>query len=124
MLELTIIKTILSEPSLIDTVLDTIDIAMFKTHSEEFALLLRNELEHPKLRRIVLWDDIKIYTESELIASMIGFLHSYYFEAFQTIKSSKHLSYEKKQFLIRKIQEKLHKLKLGELVPYESISTL
>ena len=124
MLELTIIKTILSEPSLIDTVLDTIDIAMFKTHSEEFALLLRNELEHPKLRRIVLWDDIKVYNESELIASMIGFLHSYYFEAFQTIKSSKHLSYEKKQFLIRKIQEKLHKLKLGELVPYESISTL
>jgi len=124
MLELTIIKTILAEPSLIDTVLDTIDIAMFKNHGEEFSLLLQNAFEHPKLRRIVMWDDIKVYTESELIASMIGFLHSYYFEAFQGIKSAKHLSYEKKQFLIRKIQEKLHKLKRGELVPYESISTL
>lgn len=124
MLELTIIKTILNEPNLIDTVLDTIDIAMFKTHGEEFSLLLRNELEHPKLRRIIMWDDIKVYNESELIASMIGFLYNYYFEAFQAIKSSKHLSYEKKQFLIRKIQEKLHTLKKGELVPYESISTL
>jgi DNA primase len=124
MLELTIIKTILAEPSLIDTVLDTIDIAMFKNHGEEFSLLLQNAFEHPKLRRIVMWDDIKVYTESELIASMLGFLHSYYFEAFQGIKSAKHLSYEKKQFLIRKIQEKLHKLKRGELVPYESISTL
>jgi len=123
MLELTIIKTILNEPNLIDTVLDTIDIAMFKNHGEEFSLLLRNELDHPKLRRIVMWDDIKVYNESELIASMIGFLHSYYFEAFQAIKSAKHLSYEKKQFLIRKIQEKLHTLKKGELVPYESIST-
>ena len=124
MLELTIIKTILAEPNLIDTVLDTIDIAMFKNHGEEFSLLLQNAFEHPKLRRIVMWDDIKVYTESELIASMLGFLHSYYFEAFQGIKSAKHLSYEKKQFLIRKIQEKLHKLKRGELVPYESISTL
>jgi DNA primase len=124
MLELTIIKTILNEPNLIDTVLDTIDIAMFKNHGEEFSLLLQNQLEHPKLRRIVMWDDIKVYNESELIASMIGFLHSYYFEAFQAIKSAKNLSYEKKQFLIRKIQEKLHTLKKGGLVPYESISTL
>jgi DNA primase len=37
---------------------------------------------------------------------------------------AKELSYDKKQFLIRKIQEKMMKLKQGELVPYESISTL
>jgi DNA primase len=124
MLELTIIKTILNEPSLIDTVLDTIDHAMFKTHHEEFLLLLENQLEHPKLRRILLWDDVKVYEEKELISSMIAFLYHYYNEKFQEIKLSKTLRYEQKQFLIRKIQEKLMKLKKGELVPYESISTL
>ncbi len=124
MLELTIIKTILHEPSLIDTVLDTVDIAMFKTHGEEFSLLLNNELEHPKLRRILLWDDIKVYDEASLISSMIAFLHGYYMEAFQKIKNAKHLSFEKKGFLIRTVQHKLQKLKQGELVPYESISTL
>ncbi|ACZ12993.1 DNA primase [Sulfurospirillum deleyianum] len=124
MLELTIIKTILSEPSLIDTVLDTIDSSMFKTHQEEFMLLLENQREHPKLRRIELWEDIKIYDEKELIASMISFLYHYYSEKFQEIRSARELSYEKKQFLIRKIQEKMMKLKQGELVPYESISTL
>ncbi|AFL69372.1 DNA primase [Sulfurospirillum barnesii] len=124
MLELTIIKTILSEPTLIETVLDTIDSSMFKTHQEEFTLLLENHFEHPKLRRILLWEDIKIYDEKELIASMISFLYHYYSEKFQEIKSARELSYEKKQFLIRKIQEKMMKLKQGELVPYESISTL
>lgn len=124
MLELTIIKTILSEPTLIDTVLDTIDSSMFKTHQEEFTLLLENQFEHPKLRRILLWEDIKIYDEKELIASMVSFLYHYYNEKFQEIKTARELSYEKKQFLIRKIQEKMMKLKQGELVPYESISTL
>ncbi|NCB54369.1 MAG: DNA primase [Epsilonproteobacteria bacterium] len=124
MLELTIIKTILSQPGLIDTVLDTIDHAMFKTHQEEFLLLLENRLDHPKLRRILLWDDVKVYDENELIASMAAFLYHFYNEKFQAIKTSKTLSYEQKQFMIRKIQEKLMKLKKGELVPYESISPL
>jgi len=124
MLELTIIKTILSQPNLIDTVLDTIDSSMFKTHHEEFSLLLENQLEHPKLRRILLWEDIKIYDEKSLIASMVAFLYHYYNEKFQEIKTARELSYDKKQFLIRKIQEKMMKLKQGELVPYESISTL
>jgi len=124
MLELTIIKTILSEPSLIDTVLDTIDSSMFKTHQEEFSLLLDNQFEHPKLRRIMLWEDIKVYDEKALIASMVAFLYHYYNEKFQEIRMAKELSYDKKQFLIRKIQEKMMKLKQGELVPYESISTL
>ena len=124
MLELTIIKAILSQPGLIDTVLDTIDHAMFKTHQEEFLFLLENRLDHPKLRRILLWDDVKVYDENELIASMAAFLYHFYNEKFQAIKTSKTLSYEQKQFMIRKIQEKLMKLKKGELVPYESISPL
>lgn len=124
MLELTIIKTILTEPNLIDTVLDTIDASMFKTHTEEFALLLSNQLEHPKLRRILLWEDIKVYDEQELIGSMVNFLYGYYNEKFQEVKNMKQLSYEKKQFLIRKIQEKMMKLKKGELVAFESISTI
>ncbi len=53
-LELTIIKTILNKPEFLSIVLDTIDSSMFKTHQEEFSLLLENDLNHPKLRRIEL----------------------------------------------------------------------
>ena len=118
-LELTIIKTILSKPSLIDTLLDTIDISMFKTHSQEFKLLLENRYEDTKLREIMLWEDIKIYDETELISAMITFLIRFYSEKLQTIKSDKNLNYKEKQFHIRSFQEKIFKLRRGELVAYE-----
>jgi len=118
-LELTIIKTILAKPSLIDTLLDTIDTSMFKTHSEEFRLLLDNQLEHPSLRQIILWDDIKIYDEKNLISAMITFLVRYYNEKLLHVKNDKSLNYKEKQFHIRSIQEKIFKLKKGELVAYE-----
>jgi len=118
-LELTIIKTILSKPSLIDTILDTIDISMFKTHSEEFKLLLENRYEDAKLREIMLWEDIKIYDETELISAMVTFLIRFYSEKLQIIKSDKNLNYKEKQFYIRSFQEKIFKLKRGELVAYE-----
>ncbi len=119
MLELTIIKTILSKPSLIDTLLDTVDISMFKTHSGEFQLLLQNEFEHPKLREIMLWDDIKIYNEKELFSAMITFLIKFYSEKLSRVKSDTTLNYREKQFHIRSFQEKIIKLKRGELVAYE-----
>ncbi len=118
-LELTIIKTILSKPSLIDTLLDTIDISMFKTHSQEFKLLLENRYEDTKLREIMLWEDIKIYDETELISAMITFLIRFYSEKLQTVKSDKNLNYKEKQFHIRSFQEKIFKLRRGELVAYE-----
>ncbi len=119
MLELTIIKTILSKPSLIDTLLDTVDISMFKTHSQEFQLLLQNNFEHPKLREIMLWDDIKIYDEKELFSAMITFLVKYYSEKLSRVKNDTTLNYKEKQFHIRSFQEKIFKLKRGELVAYE-----
>jgi DNA primase len=123
-LELTIIKTLLLEPSLIDTVLDIIDISMFKTHGEEFRALLDGRHDHPSLRRLLLWEDIKIYPEEELIGSLIHFLGAYYQEELERVKRASHLAFEAKSFLIRKIQHIMVKLKKGELVPYESFSTL
>ncbi len=118
-LELTIIKTILQKPALIDTILDNIDISMFKSHNEEFKLLLNNELENPKLMRISMWEDIKTYDEANLFSAMITFLIRFYSEKLLLIKKSKTLSYKEKQFHIRSIQEKIFKLKKGELVAFE-----
>jgi len=119
-LELTIIKTLLTSPSLIDTVLDTIDVKMFKTHQLELSLLLKNDNENPLLRKILLSDDIKIYDESELIASMINFLISFYNDELRKIKNSK-MDYANKSFSIRKIQENMFKLRQGKLVEHEPL---
>ncbi|NOX14971.1 MAG: DNA primase [Epsilonproteobacteria bacterium] len=118
-LELTIIKTILQKPALIDTLLNNIDISMFKSHQEELKLLLNNELENPRLVRIGMWDDIKVYDETNLLSAMITFLIRFYNEKLLSIKRDKTLNYKEKQFHIRSIQEKIFKLKKGELVSYE-----
>ena len=117
-LELTIIKTLLTKPNFIDTLLDTVDIQMFKTHNMELSLLLENEKEHPNLRRILLRDDIKVYNEEELIASMINFLIGFYSAELLKVKSSD-MDYKNKSFAIRKIQENIFKLRQGKLVKYE-----
>jgi len=116
-LELTIIKTLLTYPNLIDTVLDTIEVKMFKTHQIELSLLLKNENENPLLRKILLSDDIKIYKEDELIASMINFLIGYYNDELKKVKNSK-MDYSNKSFAIRKIRENIFKLKQGKLVEF------
>lgn len=119
-LELTIIKTLLTKPNLIDTLLDTIDTSMFKTHNTELSLLLKNEKDNPNLRKILLDDDIKVYDEEELMQAMFNFLIGYYTAKLAQVKSSK-LDYEHKSFSIRKIQENIFKLRQGKLVAYESI---
>ncbi len=109
-LELTIIKTLLANPKLIDTLLDTINPKMFKIHSYELEALLKNDLENPKLRSILLRDDIKVYEESEFIASMVNFLINFYNEELKKVKNSK-MDYDKKSFEIRKIKDQIRRLK-------------
>ncbi|MDR1007641.1 MAG: DNA primase [Campylobacteraceae bacterium] len=120
-LELSIIKTLLIKPAFIHIAMDTIDASMFKVHSEELALLLEEQTEHPKLRRLLLLDEIKVYDEGELVNAMIPFLYAFYEEKLENIKKSAD-SFEKKSFLIRKIQNITARLKKGELVHYESFS--
>jgi len=109
----------LTTPNLIDTLLDTIDASMFKTHNMELSLLLQNDKENPHLRRILLRDDIKVYDEDELIASMLNFLISFYNGELTRVKSSD-MDYKNKSFKIRKIQENIFKLRQGKLVRYDN----
>ena len=119
-LELTIIKTLLTKPNFIDTLLDTIDISMFKTHNAELAILLKNDKNNPSLRRILLRDDIEVYDEDEFIASMLNFLIGFYTTELTKVKGST-MDYKNKSFAIRKIQENIFKLRQGKLVNYEII---
>jgi DNA primase len=118
MLELTIIKTLLTKPNFIDTLLDTIDASMFKTHQMELLALLNNDLENPHLRKILINDDIKEYDEEDILGSMIRFLYAFYSEELKKVKNS-NMDYKNKSFTMRKIQDKIMKLRQGKLVKYE-----
>jgi len=115
MLELTIIKTILANPNLIDTLLDTINPKMFKTHSAELEAILNNDKENPLLRTIILRDDIKVYEEEEFIASMLNFLINFYEDELKKVKTS-NMSYDKKSFTIRKLRDNIKNLREGKII--------
>ena len=121
--ELSMIKTFLKNPHLIDTLLDVVGHDVFVTHQEEFQALLRGDKENPYLIEVDIRDDIKPLTEEELKNHLIKLLMIKNRQQLQKIKLDKTLDFEKKSFMIRKINENIKKLKRGELVGYEMFST-
>ncbi len=91
---------------------------MFKTHNMELLALLNNDKDHPSLRKILLNDDIKEYEEEDITGSMVRFLYAFYNEELKKVKSS-NMDYKNKSFTIRKMQDKIMKLRQGKLVKYE-----
>ncbi len=122
--ELGIVKTLLQTPSLIDTVLDIIKPDMLRNHFGEFELVLNKQKDSPVLREIMLLDDIKAYNEDELKNALLNVCIFYYQEQLGQVKSRGDLDFKKKSFLIKKIYNKIEKLKKGTLVEYESFSTI
>ncbi|MEA3419876.1 MAG: DNA primase [Campylobacterota bacterium] len=123
--QLSIFKTLLEKPDLIDDVLNVIDTSMFGEYQELFEALLREEKEHPLLMGLAIDDTIQIMDEEELRKSLLWMLGTYYKLLYQNIAKDTSLSYEKKSFLMRKIKtDIIPRLKRGELVAYESFSTI
>ena len=121
--ELSMIKTFLMHPYLINTLLDIVGEDVFVTHKEEFQALLQEDKKHPKLIEIDLREDIKPLSEEELRDQIINILILKNREKLTQIKLDKSMSFEKKSYLMRKINENIRKLKKGEIVGYEMFST-
>ena len=113
--ERSIIKTMLLYPHLIETILDIIDVEHFQYHQEEFMAVIQNDLEHPKLRSILLDDDIIAFDEENLQQELLPFLIKYYEKKIQQIVKSD-MDFKQKSFLIRKFKEYIRKLKNGEFI--------
>lgn len=118
-----IIKSILEEPSLLDFVVDFMDMDMFISQRNAFNKLLKGDLEDKELIGILLNAKIKAQNKEQLKAQIIMILHKHYQEKKVALCKEKNLTLKEKSFLVRKYQQYLDKLKKGELVIYESTST-
>ncbi|PHR56565.1 MAG: DNA primase [Arcobacter sp.] len=118
--ELSLIKTILESPQLIENILDFIDPSQLHIHANEFSLALNNEHEHPQLVKTMLNDSIKVFKEEDLKNELLFFLRNYYAKELRKVKSQKDISFEQKTFTIRQYTEKINKLRRGELVPFKA----
>ena len=118
--ELSIIKTLLINPNMIDRILNVISSDIFQVHRRELDLVIGNEVEHPSLIGIDIRDDIMIYNDADFTKQIIFLLRRYYNNELKKINAMTHLNISEKSFVIRKIREVLNRLQRGELVPYES----
>ncbi len=122
---LSLFKTLLENPMMIDDVLNVIDSSMFGEYQQLFEALVREEREHPQLVGLSIDDTIQTLSEEELRKSLLWMLSMHYRQQYQAIAKDSSLSYQKKSFLMRKIKtDIIPRLKRGELVAYESFGTI
>lgn len=116
--ELSLIKTILETPSLVESILDYLDPSQLHLHGHEFTLAINNQTQDPLLVKTVLNDSIKVFKEEDLKNELLFFLRNYYSKELRKVKMQKDISFEQKTFMIRQYTEKVNTLRRGELVPF------
>jgi len=118
--QLSILKTLLEKPELIDSVLDIIDVNMFGGYAAMFSALINGEKEHPHLMGLAVDETFQVMDEEELQGVLRNFLIKHYDMKLKNIVADQTISFEKKSFLIRKIKtDIIPRLKRGELVTFE-----
>jgi len=118
--QLSILKTLLEKPELIDSVLDVIDVNMFGGYAAMFSALINGEREHPHLMGLSVDETFQVMDETELQGVLRNFLIKHYDMKLKNIVADQTIPFEKKSFLIRKIKtDIIPRLKRGELVAFE-----
>ena len=118
--QLSILKTLIEYPNLIDNVLSVMDITMLGNYAGLFTALINGENDHPGLVGLSVDDNLEIMSEDELNNVLRNFLIKHYDLKLKSIASSGQIPFEKKSFLIRKIRtDIIPRLKKGELVAFE-----
>jgi DNA primase len=115
--ELSLIKTILERPTIIDSLLDFIEPQLLQYHGSELFCAINSE-DDPRLRAIVMDDRIRIFDgDEEIRKELITFLTHHYNRELKKIASENTVSFDEKSYKIRQIRDKITRLKKGELVP-------
>ncbi len=120
--QLSILKTLLENPHLIDMVLNAVDISTFGRYEGLFTLLLNKETEHPQLMGLSVDDNIKVMNENDLKKMLLNQLEVYYIQKLKSIMQNTNISYAKKAYYRNKIHKDIiPKLRRGEFVSLEMI---
>jgi DNA primase len=114
--EASIIKTLYEKKELMDEIVEYLSTDMFNTHSKELLLVYSEDFENPDLLDIVLRDDVKTLDYDSLKKQIIKILIPYYKNEILRVKLDKNLNTNEKMHLLKILNQKLLKLKKGELV--------
>ena len=118
--QLSILKTLIEYPHLIDNVLAVLDVDMFGQYAGLFSALINGENENPGLVGLSLDEGFEVMNEEDLNNMLRNFLIKHYDMKLKSVASSQQIPFEKKSYLIRKIRtDIIPRLKKGELVAFD-----
>ncbi|MEA1891728.1 MAG: DNA primase [Campylobacterota bacterium] len=110
--ELSLVKTVLEHPELINQMLDVLDPSLLQFHSYELSLALNGKTDEPSIMAIAVDDQIKpLQDEQSLRDELITFLTKHYERELKKINMQTSIAFEEKAFEIRKFRGKIAKLK-------------
>ncbi|MGB5866338.1 MAG: DNA primase [Arcobacteraceae bacterium] len=113
--ELSIIKTVLDNPELLETVKKELQPDMFEIHGNEYSKLLENPND-PSLMGLMLNEHLISYTKEELNSQLIIILMPYYKKQLQQLNFNETMEYVEKARLSRKLKYKLIELNSKKLI--------
>ncbi|NQY21407.1 MAG: DNA primase [Campylobacteraceae bacterium] len=115
--ELSILKHILEDKSILGDVLDVIDVSMFEFHINEFQLLI-SDINEPSLNGILLNDALGSYTKEEFDKQLFILLSKFYNNKLTHVTYDANMNFKAKVILIRKLKDNIKQLRMGKLVKY------
>lgn len=116
--ELSLIKTVLERPHIIDALLDFVEPGLLQYHADEFEAALRGNGEDPRLSALLMDEQIRVFEGDEgLKQELITFLITHYNRELKKVTTQNTVSFDQKSYLIRQYRDKIERLKRGELVP-------
>jgi len=118
--ELSLIKTVIEHPDTAAQILDFIDPSMLQYHGREFAAVVQNRIDDPRVMAIAVDDGIKPFEENGLKSELAFFLRKHYERERQRLMRDPSVDANKKPFLNRQLLGKIEQLKRGRLVPLDS----
>ena len=113
--ELSIIRSVLEDNSLLDILKQNINNQMIQIHIDEFNMLL-NDPANQSLVSITLQDNLITYTKEEFEKQLVLLSLPYYNKQLQQLNYDNEIDFRTKSKNIRALKEKIKSLKTGKLV--------
>jgi len=118
--QLSILKTLIEKPALIDNVLAVLDVTMFGKYEGLFSALIQGETEHSGLVGLSVDERFEVMDEEELNRTLLQILTLHYMARLKSLPRDTSMAADKKMFLLKKIKmDILPRLKKGELVAFD-----
>lgn len=115
-----ILKTLASSQELLDKVLEFVDTPIFECFEEEFELIKRNDMHHPKILNILLDERVKPLPTDEILKQLRYMLCLHYDALLKHLKTNKTIDSPKRSYAMLKIRNILIDVEKGKFPRFET----